>query len=142
MRHASCAGGPICRYARDAAGKVAATINAGVRRSACAGGVSAAEPEMCPETSAMRAGKGSGGGAGRGTGGWGWLRRLLPQRQRQAPELLAAEALLRAIDRGGIPLNPAKVNAIARDFGLEVSPKAPLAETIERIRAAVARARG
>ena len=80
--------------------------------------------------------------ARRGAGVLGWLRRLLPQRQRQVPERAAAEALLRAIDRGGIPLNPAKVNAIARDFGLEVSPKAPVEQTIERIRAAVARARG
>ncbi|WP_200385364.1 hypothetical protein [Rhodocyclus tenuis] len=70
-----------------------------------------------------------------------WLRRLLPLRQPESPELAAAAALLKAIDRGGIPLNPAKVNAIARDFGLEVSPKAPVDETIGRIRAALARAR-
>jgi hypothetical protein len=34
---------------------------------------------------------------------------------------------------------PSKINDIARDLGLEVSRKAPIAETIERIRAAVAR---
>lgn len=51
-----------------------------------------------------------------------------------------ARSLLAAVDRGGIPLNPAKVNAIARDLGLEVSVRAPVEETIGRIRAAVARA--
>ncbi len=50
-----------------------------------------------------------------------------------------ARALIEAIDRGGLPLMPAKINEIARDLGLEVSRKAPIAETIERIRAAVAR---
>lgn len=78
----------------------------------------------------------------RGAGIKSWLRRLLSNPSPEAPELAAAEALLRAIDRGGLPLNPAKVNAIARDFGLDVSPKAPVDETIGRIRAAVARARG
>ena len=32
--------------------------------------------------------------------------------------------LIDAIDRGGIPLNAAKVNAIARDLGLDVSTRA------------------
>ena len=50
-----------------------------------------------------------------------------------------ARALVDAIDRGGLPLMPSKINDIARDLGLEVSRKAPIAETIERIRAAVAR---
>lgn len=50
-----------------------------------------------------------------------------------------ARALVDAIDRGGLPLMPSKINDIARDLGLEVSRKAPMAETIERIRAAVAR---
>ncbi|MGE5471463.1 MAG: hypothetical protein ACM3X0_11760 [Bacteroidota bacterium] len=61
---------------------------------------------------------------------------------RKAPlsEIDRAGKLLAAIDRGGIPLNPARVNAIARDLGLEVSPRAPLEETIARIRRAVARA--
>ena len=44
------------------------------------------------------------------------------------------------MDRGGIPLNPAKVNAIARDLGLEVPRHAPVEATIERIRLALARA--
>ncbi len=50
-----------------------------------------------------------------------------------------ARALVDAIDRGGLPLMPSKINDIARELGLEVSRKAPMAETIERIRAAVAR---
>lgn len=51
-----------------------------------------------------------------------------------------ARQLIAAIDRGGIPLNAAKVNAIARDLGLEVSPKARIEETVLRIRRALNRA--
>lgn len=51
-----------------------------------------------------------------------------------------ARNLLAAIDRGGTPSNPAIINDIARGFGLEVSSKAPMQETIERIRQAVDRA--
>jgi hypothetical protein len=47
--------------------------------------------------------------------------------------------LIAAVDAGGLPLNPARVNDIARQLGLEVSTKAPVQETIERIRAAVRR---
>jgi hypothetical protein len=54
-------------------------------------------------------------------------------------EFERARDLLAALDRGGLPLMASKVNDIARDLGLEVSRKAPLTETIERIRAAVAR---
>lgn len=54
-------------------------------------------------------------------------------------DLDRAKSLLAAVDRGGIPLNPAKVNAIARDLGLEVSVRAPVEETVGRIRQAVAR---
>lgn len=53
-----------------------------------------------------------------------------------------ARNLIAAIDRGGIPLNAAKVNAIARDLGLEVSTRAPLEETLQRIRLALSRAPG
>lgn len=56
------------------------------------------------------------------------------------PELEAARGLIRAIDRGGIPLNPARVNQIARDLGLEVSRTAPVEHTIARIRAWLDRA--
>jgi hypothetical protein len=48
--------------------------------------------------------------------------------------------LIAAIDAGGLPLNPARVNDIARSLGLEVSSKAPVEETIGRIRRALARA--
>ena len=44
------------------------------------------------------------------------------------------------IDRGGIPLNPAHINHIARNLGLEVSAHAPVEETIARVRACVERA--
>ena len=48
-----------------------------------------------------------------------------------------AQSLLAAIDAGGIPLNPAIVNDIARKLGLEVSMQAPMDETIARIRTLV-----
>ena len=48
-----------------------------------------------------------------------------------------ARDLVRAIDAGGLPLNPAVVNHIARQLGLEVSIHAPLAQTVERIRKAL-----
>ncbi len=50
-----------------------------------------------------------------------------------------ARQLIQAVDRGGIPLNPARINAIARDLGLEVSRKSRPEETIERIRLALGR---
>ena len=68
----------------------------------------------------------------------GWIRQRL-LKSRVPPEIVRARALVAAIDRGGIPLNPARVNAIARDLGLEVSRKAPVEETIERIRACLHR---
>ena len=67
-----------------------------------------------------------------------WLRR----RFAKAPPLSdieRARRLIDAIDRGGIPLNPAKVNAIARNLGLEVSRRAPVEHTIARIRACLSR---
>lgn len=69
-----------------------------------------------------------------------WVRQRF---QRAAPltEIGRARQLIDAIDRGGIPLNPARVNAIARDLGLEVSRKAPVEETVERIRGCLARHR-
>ena len=53
-----------------------------------------------------------------------------------------ARQLVEAIDRGGIPLNTARVNAIARDLGLEVSRKANVEDTIARIRLALTRVAG
>lgn len=68
-----------------------------------------------------------------------WLKNLFWQRTHASPEIVQAKKLIAAIDRGGIPLYPAKVNAIARALGLEVSRKAAVEETIERIRAAITR---
>jgi hypothetical protein len=53
---------------------------------------------------------------------------------RDAPEIKNAKALLKAVDAGGIPSNPAKVNDVARKIGLTVSPSAPMSETLERMR--------
>lgn len=69
-----------------------------------------------------------------------WLKRLFKAKTAAVCEMTQARQLVAAVDRGGIPLNPAKVNAIARNLGLEVSRKAPVEETVERIRQAVARA--
>lgn len=63
-----------------------------------------------------------------------WLRNLLSPRLGAPPEIQQARTLIAAIDAGGVPLNPARVNKIARDMGLEVSVKAPVEETIQRIR--------
>jgi hypothetical protein len=54
-------------------------------------------------------------------------------------DIAQAQSLILAIDRGGIPLNPGIVNTIARNLGLEVSAKAPVEQTVERIRACLAR---
>ncbi len=68
-----------------------------------------------------------------------WFSRFFPAGKAAAPEIGQAQRLIAAVDKGGIPLNPAKVNAIARDLGLEVSRKAPVEETIQRIRDALNR---
>ncbi len=68
-----------------------------------------------------------------------WLRGLLDVKPAPVDEIRQAQALIRAIDAGGIPLNPARVNAIARGLGLEVSGKARVEDTIQRIRAALHR---
>ncbi len=46
--------------------------------------------------------------------------------------------LVAAVDAGGIPLNTARVNHIARALGLEVSRHARVEDTIARIRVVVA----
>ena len=77
--------------------------------------------------------------------GWlrGWLAlRLGPASTPSAVHDLAhqqEQALVRAVDAGGLPLHPARVNQIARQLGLEVSSAAPVGETVARIRAALAR---
>ncbi|MEN9478785.1 MAG: hypothetical protein RLZZ298_180 [Pseudomonadota bacterium] len=69
-----------------------------------------------------------------------WLKNLFSTKPEVVCEMTQAKRLIAAIDRGGVPLNPAKVNQIARNLGLEVSRKAPVEETITRIRQALARA--
>lgn len=70
-----------------------------------------------------------------------WLMSLVRPEDIHPPEVLKARELITAIDAGGVPLSPLKVNEIARNLGLEVSRKAPVEETIQRIRAAVHRTR-
>jgi hypothetical protein len=67
-----------------------------------------------------------------------WLKYHLGTKKTPSPEQRAKE-LTTAIDAGGLPLNPARVNDIARQLGLEVSAKASMPETIERIRQALQR---
>lgn len=67
-----------------------------------------------------------------------WLKKLLPRRQALAPEQRAKD-LIAAIDAGGLPLNAAVVNDIARKLGLEVSTRARMEDTIPRIRMALKR---
>lgn len=68
-----------------------------------------------------------------------WLKRLLCLGKKLPDEYQQASNLIKAVDKGGLPMNPAKVNAIARDLGLEVSVKDPVEKTIQRIRDALAR---
>lgn len=67
-----------------------------------------------------------------------WIRRRFAKPD-APPEIVQARLLIQAVERGGIPLNPARVNAIARDLGLEVSSRAPVEQTIARIRACLER---
>jgi len=68
-----------------------------------------------------------------------WLKNLLAPRQENVaiPDRQRAIDLITAIDAGGIPLNPARVYAIGRTLGLEVSRHARVEDTIARIRAAL-----
>jgi hypothetical protein len=54
-------------------------------------------------------------------------------------ELQAGKDVIAAIDAGGLPLDASRINRIARELGLEVSARAPVEDTIARLRAAVAR---
>ena len=62
-----------------------------------------------------------------------WLRSLFKRNGPLTP-LQRAQDLIRAIDAGGLPLNAAIVNDIARQLGLEVPNTARMEETIWRIR--------
>ena len=64
-----------------------------------------------------------------------WLRRK-PKLPR---ELQAGKDVVEAIDSGGLLLDPSRINRIARELGLEVSARAPVEETVARLRAAVER---
>ena len=66
-----------------------------------------------------------------------WLKTLLCSRRRPPSLRQQAESLIAAVDAGGVPLNPARVNDIARQLGLEVSRKAAVEDTLARIRAAL-----
>jgi hypothetical protein len=68
-----------------------------------------------------------------------WLARRRPA---ALSDRQLAQDLIAAIDRGGLPLNPARVNQIARSLGLEVSRHAAMADTVERIRQALRRGAG
>jgi hypothetical protein len=71
-----------------------------------------------------------------------WLKALVAPCQVHSAERQRALDLIAAIDAGGLPLNPARVNSIARNLGLEVSTSASIEATIARIRAVLGRNAG
>lgn len=71
-----------------------------------------------------------------------WWKSLSLRNAHRSDDYARAHALIAAVDRGGLPLNAARVNAIARDLGLEVARTAPVEETVARIRAALDRVVG
>jgi len=71
-----------------------------------------------------------------------WLKKLLNRRKTEPTPEQRAKNLIAAVDAGGLPLNAAVVNDIARALGLEVSSRARLEETIGRIRMALQRLEG
>ncbi|MDO9093203.1 MAG: hypothetical protein Q8R98_09300 [Rubrivivax sp.] len=68
-----------------------------------------------------------------------WFKDWQRRRKGRPDHRQRAVLLIAAIDKGGLPLNPAIVNDIARGLGLEVSTRAPMSDTIARIRAALSR---
>lgn len=68
-----------------------------------------------------------------------WTKRWLKPPTVELDDRQRAQALIAAVDAGGVPLHPARVNDIARRLGLEVSTRAPIDETIARIRQALLR---
>lgn len=65
------------------------------------------------------------------------LKVLLTGQKRSPSARQRAVSLIAAVDAGGLPLNPARVNDIARGLGLEVSRSASVEDTIARIRKAL-----
>jgi hypothetical protein len=70
---------------------------------------------------------------------WDKLTVLLGAERQPVTSQDQAKALIKAIDAGGLPLNAARVNDIARRLGLDVATTAPLEVTIARIRKALRR---
>ena len=68
-----------------------------------------------------------------------WLKSWLKPRRAPHTDRQRALDLIAAIDAGGLPLHPARVNHIARGLGLEVSTQAKVDDTVLRIRAALQR---
>jgi hypothetical protein len=64
-----------------------------------------------------------------------WIRVLLRLRPPLSPAQGQAVALIRAIDAGGLPLHPGRVNQIAGNLGMAVSKTEPVGDTVTRIRA-------
>ena len=65
--------------------------------------------------------------------------KLLPKPSLPLTPAENARKLIDAIDAGGLPLNAARVNHIARQLGLDVASTAPVEVTIARIRKALNR---
>ena len=68
-----------------------------------------------------------------------WLKSWRTPKPAPNPARQHALDLIAAIDAGGLPLHPARVNHIARGLGLEVSTRARVDDTVLRIRAALQR---
>jgi len=63
-----------------------------------------------------------------------WIRALLRYRPLPSAAQQVALDLIKAIDEGGVPLHPARVNQIASQLGLPVSKTERVGDTVERIR--------
>jgi hypothetical protein len=64
-----------------------------------------------------------------------WIRTLLRLRPPLSPAQQRAADLVKAVDAGGVPLNPARVNQIAGHLDLPVSKTEAVGDTVKRIRA-------
>ena len=68
-----------------------------------------------------------------------WLKVRWAAQPAPATDRQRALDLIAAINAGGLPLHPARVNHIARGLGLDVSARARVDDTVLRIRAALQR---